>query len=299
MPWQRMLSRHCCLSAQTQAMTTPLQGIGIGLRYDLARELLDTKPASVSWLEIHPENYMRRGGEYPAFLEEARSTWPIGTHGLTMCFGSPQPFAQEYLKDLRRFLGELQVDWHSDHLCFGGAHGQYVHDLLPIPFTDEAAALASERFEQARDSLGLQLALENVSYYAAQAEDGLEEAAFVNEVLERTDGRLLLDVNNVYVNSKNFGFDPRAFIDRMPVERVVQIHVAGHFIREDEIRIDTHGESICEDVYELLDYTLRRVGRVPVLLERDTEIPPLGDLLAEVDRLNEIYERACGAANAE
>jgi len=273
-------------------MDRDVTGIGIGLRYDLATELLERRPEAVSWVEVHPENYIDRGGRYLEMLQTARRDWPVVTHGLTTCLGSTEPFDIEYLRELRNFLHQVEVPWHSEHLCLGTVDDRFFHDLLPIPFTEEAATVASERLEEVRDAIDKPLALENVSYYAPQGTDGLEEADFVVEVLERTDAKLLLDVNNIYVNSRNFGFEPRAYIDKIPVDRVVQIHVAGHFVRDDGLRIDTHGEPVPDDVYTLLDYALRKVGPVPVLLERDNNIPPLDELLSEIDRLSDLYRCA-------
>jgi uncharacterized protein (UPF0276 family) len=276
-------------------MTSEIQGIGVGLRMEMAEAFLEAKPKAVRFVEVHPENYVRRGGRYPAILEAARAEYPVVTHGLTMCFGSPDPYDREYLRDLRAFLREVETPWHSDHLCFGGASGAFVHDLLPLPFTDEAVELCVRRLEEARDALDLPLAFENVSYYAPQAEDGLDEVGFVVEVLERADAKLLLDVNNVFVNSRNFGFDPIDYIDRIPAERVAQLHVAGHLLRPDGLRIDTHGEAVCDEVYALVEHTLRRLGPRPVLLERDNDIPPLPVLLAEVEALGAIWERVFGS----
>jgi hypothetical protein len=258
---------------------------------EMAQSLLERRPEEVGWLEIHPENYMRRGGRYPDTLRRAQDHWPIVTHGLTMCFGAVEPFEREYLQTLRGFLHDIGVPWHSDHMCFGGADGAFAHDLLPLPFTDEAADTVVQRLKEARDAVDKPLAMENVSYYAPSG-DPTAEADFVVDVLERADALLLLDVNNVYVNAKNHGFDPYAYIDRIPPERVAQMHVAGHFVRDDDIRIDTHGESVCEDVYQLFEHAVRRMGPKPVLLERDNNIPPLGELLTEVRRLREIYDRA-------
>jgi uncharacterized protein (UPF0276 family) len=275
-----------------------VQGIGLGLRHDLAAELFERRPVTVSWVEIHPENYLDRGGRYQEMLQTARDRWPILTHGLSTCLGAVEPFDGDYLRELRGFLHDLEVPWHSEHLCVGGVDQRFLHDLLPLPFTEEAAQVASRRLTEAREAIDMPLALENVSYYAPQSRDGLTEADFVVEVLERADAKLLLDVNNIYVNSRNFGFDPRAYIDKIPVERVVQIHVAGHLVRQDGLRIDTHGEPVPDEVYSLLDYALRRIGPVPVLLERDNEIPPLDDLLAEIARLWTIYRSATGVDHA-
>ncbi|MGB8222921.1 MAG: DUF692 domain-containing protein [Polyangiales bacterium] len=280
-------------------MSKNVDGIGLGLRYDLATELLDQRPKGVAWVEIHPENYIGRGGRYQEILELAREHWPVVTHGLSTCLGSVEPFERSYLNELGAFLRKLEIPWHSEHLCLGGVDDRYFHDLLPLPFTDEAVRIASQRLTEVRDAIGVPLALENVSYYAPQDPDGLAEADFVVAVLEKADAKLLLDVNNIYVNSRNFGFDPKAYIDKIPVERVVQVHVAGHLVREDGLRIDTHGEPIPDEVYALLDYALRKIGPVPVLLERDNNVPPLHELLTEVDELWTIYRNATGVARAE
>lgn len=272
-------------------MRTPLRGVGLGLRSDMAEAFLERRPSEVDFVEIHPENYMRRGGRFPARLEAARRDYPVGTHGLTMCFGSPTRFDDEYLRDLRAFLHDLDVGFHSDHLCFGGAHGIFLHDLIPLPFTEEAARLCVSRIREAQDALDRPVAVENVSYYLAQSESGLDEAHFLVEVLRESGALLLLDVNNVYVNSRNFGFDPRAYVDLLPADRIAQIHIAGHVVRDDGLRIDTHGEPICDDVYDLLDYTLGRVGARPILLERDNNIPSLDAMLDEVRLLRAILSR--------
>jgi len=271
-----------------------VNGIGVGLRVDMAKRFLAEAPEEVRFVEVHPENYVRRGGLYRDNLDRARERVPVVTHGLTMCFGCPAPFEREYLEDVKGFLAEVDAPWHSDHLCFAGADGAFVHDLLPIPFTDESAATCAQRIREARDVIDRELAFENVSYYAPQSEDPLDEARFCVDVLERADCKMLLDVNNVFVNSRNLGFDPEEWIAMIPPERVVQIHVAGHLIRDDGLRIDTHGEAICDGVYALLEHTLRCLGPRPVLLERDNNIPALEEILAEVRALTEIYERAVG-----
>ena len=279
-------------NTSTAEVNRSVHGIGLGLRYDLASQLLERRPETVAWLEIHPENYVKRGGRYQEMLDLARRDWPIVTHGLSTCLGALEPFDARYLMELRAFLSDVEIPWHSEHLCLGGVDDRFFHDLLPLPFTEEAAQIASQRLIEVRDALDVPLALENASYYAPQCEDGLAEADFVVEVLERADAKLLLDVNNIYVNSCNFDFDPKAYIDKIPADRVVQLHVAGHFVRDDGLRIDTHGEAVPNEVYQLLDYTLRKVGPVPVLLERDNNVPPLDELLAEVDELWKIYRSA-------
>jgi uncharacterized protein (UPF0276 family) len=272
-----------------------VEGIGIGYRQVLAQRTLEHDVPEIRWLELHPENYVLRGGRFRHLLEQARERFPLVTHGLTMGFGAVEPAEDAYVRPLRAFLHDIGAPWHSEHLCFSGADGVMLHDLLPVPFTREGVQTAVARIREARDRLELPIALENISYYADSGPSEMAEVDFLLEVLERADAKLLLDVNNVYVNSKNHGFDARGYIDRMPLARVVQIHVAGHNRRDDGLIIDTHGEAVREEVYDLLEYTLERVGRVPVLLERDQNFPPFEELVAEVKRLDQIYRRATGA----
>jgi uncharacterized protein len=273
-----------------------VHGIGIGYRFAMAESTLASQVDEIRWLEVHPENYVERGGRFRQALERARERWPFVTHGLTMGFGAVEPAEDAYMKPLKAFLHDLQVPWHSEHLCFSGADGVMLHDLLPLPFTREAVATAVQRIREARDRLELPIAIENISYYAEAGQSEMSEVEFLLEVLELADCELLLDVNNVYVNSRNHRFDPQRYIDRMPKERVVQIHVAGHHVRKDDLIIDTHGEPVRDEVYDLLEYTLGRVGRVPVLLERDQNFPPFAELVAEVKRLDAIYRRATEGA---
>lgn len=269
------------------------QGIGLGLRHGLSRELFEQAPAALRWLEIHPENYLLRGGRYETMLATARDRYPLLTHGLTMAFGSIEPCEAPFLRELRAFLSDLSVPWHSDHLCFAGVGGVFAHDLLPLPFTRESIDVVVDRVREAQDALALPIALEHISYYAQAPGHAMSELEHLCEILERSDAKLLLDVNNVFVNSQNHGFDARAFIDGLPLERVVQLHIAGHFVRADGLRIDTHAEPVCEEVFALFDYTMRKLRRpLPVLLERDDNFPAFGELVGEVERLAAIYERA-------
>lgn len=280
--------------ASMERASGSVSGVGVGLRLEFFDALMAQRPGQIRWLEVHPENYVRRGGRFIEVLGEAQKHWPIVTHGLTTALGSIEPFERDYVRDLGVFLRGVGTPWHSEHLCWGGTDGSFVHDLMPLPFNEEAIAIASSRLRELRDSVELPIALENISYYTPSELSTIDmgEVEFLNEVLERSDAKLLLDVNNVYVNSKNFGFDAFEWIDRMPAERVVQIHVAGHWTRDDGLRIDTHAEPVCDDVYTLLEHTLRRTGPVPVLLERDGKYPPFEELLAEVDRLTLVYDRA-------
>lgn len=276
-----------------------MQGIGIGLRYAMAESTLASEVAEIRWLEIHPENYVQRGGRFRQMLDAARERWPLVTHGLSMGFGAATPTEDAYMRPLRAFLHEIGAPWHSEHLCFSGAEGVMLHDLLPLPFTHEAVATAVARIVEARERLELPVAIENISYYAEAGPGEMSELEFLLEVLERADAKLLLDVNNVFVNSKNHGFDPRHYLDRIPEDRVVQIHVAGHHVRKDELIVDTHGEPVRDEVYDLLEHALRRTGPVPVLLERDQNFPPFDEIVAEVKRLDAIYRRATGRATED
>jgi len=270
-------------------------GIGLGLRQPMARATLEEAPPELAWLEIHPENYMQRGGRYESLLADARLRFPLVTHGLSMRVGTLRPFDPGYLRTLRAMLHDLKAEWHSDHLCFGGVDGLYAHDLLPLPLNQESIQVAVDRIHEAQDALGVAIAVEHISFYATPPGSVMDEASHLNEILERADARLLLDVNNVFVNAQNRGFDPRAFIDRMPMERVSQLHIAGHFVRDDGFRIDTHAEPVCEGTFALFEYTMQKLARpIGVLLERDDNFPAFGELVQEVKRLDEIYRRVLG-----
>jgi hypothetical protein len=283
-------------SGDSTAWPTTPAGIGLGLRSAFASKLLASKPEAVRWLEIHPENYIQRGGRFRSILEDATDTWAFTAHGLSLNFGSVEPADPGYARLLRDLIERIDAPWYSDHLCFGGVDNAHLHDLLPIPRDEGSIQVVVRRIKELQDTLGIDVAVENVSYYADSAHDRMSEVEFVNEVLERADAKMLLDVNNVYVNAVNHAFDPAAdYIDQIPMDRVVQLHVAGHFVRDDGLIIDTHAEPICDGVYELFAHTLRAKGHVPVLLERDGNYPAFDVLLDEVGRLDEIYRSIVGA----
>jgi uncharacterized protein (UPF0276 family) len=282
---------------EAQQSVAAICGIGLGLRQAIAEPLFgldeDALP-ELRFVELHPENYVRRGGRFARMLARARERWPILTHGLTLGFGEVEPAEPGYVAQLKHFLTDVRAPWHSEHLCVSSADGVMLHDLLPLPFRADAVDTAVARIRELRDALELPVAIENISYYAHPGRAELEEADFLLEVLERADAKLLLDVNNVYVNSRNHRFDAAQFLDRMPAERVVQIHVAGHSQRDDGLIIDTHGAAVRDEVYALLEHALRRVGPVPVLLERDQSFPAFDELIGEVKRLDALYRRALG-----
>lgn len=276
--------------------STAPTGVGLGLRGSFIAEV-DAGAADdrVPFFEISPENHMRRGGAGPARLARVRERFPVLTHGLSMSLGGLEPLDPEYFADLRQFLAPFADHWHSDHLCFCGTDGKQLHDLLPVPFTSASARRIAARVREAADRLERPMAVENISYYLPLGVPSVDEPEFIRELLERADCGLVLDVNNVFVNATNHGFDARAWLARIPLNRVVQLHIAGHEFWDDDAKtliIDTHGAPVRAEVDELLAWVIARTGPLPVLLERDNNIPALPELLAERDRLQTIYDHA-------
>jgi uncharacterized protein (UPF0276 family) len=267
----------------------PFLGAGVGLRKEHFRELKSgPHPA---WLEIIPENFMNFGGYPQAVLDYCARRWPMVSHGVNLSIGGTDPLDEEYLERLEALLGRVRALWFSDHLCFTRAGGDYLHDLLPLPFTREAADHAAARVKKLKKKIKLPFLLENPSYYVAMPGADMDEADFFTRVLEEADCGLLLDVNNVYVNARNHGFDPRGFIRRLPLDRVAQIHLAGHEDRGDVV-VDTHQGPIIDPVWDLYRFTLEAVGRpVSTLIEWDTAVPPLKDVAAEADRARAVMEK--------
>ena len=288
-----------------------VQGVGLGLRWEFLDELLARETLPIDFLEISPENYMKRGGYYPAAMVRAASRYPVVTHGLTMSMGGTEPFDADYLRDLAAFVSEVGSPWHSDHLCFGSADGRVLHDLLPIRFTDEALNRTADRIQRARDILKVPLAVENISFYLHPGKKEMSEQEFIARLCEKADCGLMLDVNNAYVNAQNFGFDVDEWMRTVPLERVVQMHVAGHDWFDDdggslpvpvgrtpgkgEVIVDTHGADVCDPVLALLGRVLAKTGPVPVLLERDQEMPTLDGLVAEVAKIKAIWTESTAA----
>jgi uncharacterized protein (UPF0276 family) len=266
-------------------------GVGLGLRWEFLEEVLDGPPLDVAFFEVSPENYMRRGGYYPAALERIRDRYPLVTHGLTLSIGSHAPPDPEYLRELEDEVARLDSPWHSDHLAFTSGAGRSFHELLPLPFTRDTAARVADRLEALAERLGRPVAIENVTYYVHPGRPELSEGDFLHALFERTRAGLLLDVNNIYVNAENHGFDAQGMLESFPLERTVEIHVAGHARTNSGLIIDNHGASVVDPVLSLLARALERTGPKPVLLERDNVVPELPELLAEVRRLSALYER--------
>jgi uncharacterized protein (UPF0276 family) len=271
--------------------TKRLRGVGLGLRWEFLDEVLDGPPLDVAFFEVSPENYMRRGGYYPAALERIGERYPIVTHGLTLSLGSAHDPDDEFVRELKGELDRLGTPWHSDHLSFTSAGENVLHELLPLPFDDASVQRVADRVKRLTEALRRPVALENITYYARFGARTMSESEFVSRVVETSGAPLLLDVNNVWVNAQNFGFDPLVHLGELPLDRVVEIHVAGHEKQPSGLVLDTHGAPVILPVLELLEWTLERTGPVPVLLERDNAVPELGELLRELEVIRAVYER--------
>ena len=262
----------------------PVHGAGLGLRRAFAAAVAEQPPAEVDFWEIAPENWIGVGGRWGRVLRGLTERFPFVCHGLSLSIGSPAPLDLDFVRKIKGFLDEHHIRAYTEHLSFCSDDG-HLYDLMPIPFTDEAVAHVVRRIRQVQDILERRIALENVSYYAAPGQQ-LSELEFINAVLREADCDLLLDVNNIHVNSINHRYDANAFLDGLPGERVVYGHIAGHDEEAPDLRIDTHGADVIEPVWGLLERAYRRFGVFPTLLERDFNIPPLEQLTQEVQRIS-------------
>lgn len=283
------------MPAQTEK--PPYLGFGLGLRPRHYPEILD-HDTNVDWFEVLSENYMVPGGQPLAILDRICARYPVVMHGVSLSIASTAPLDMDYLAGLKRLAERVEPQWMSDHLCWTGVHGINLHDLLPIPYTEEALDHVSERIQRVQDFLGRPFALENVSTYVSFACSEIPEWEFLSELTRRTGCWLLFDVNNVYVSAFNHGYDAKTFIDGIPADRVLQFHVAGHSHMGTHI-IDTHDAAVCDDVWDLYRYALRRFGPVSTMIERDDEIPPLGELLEELDLARRLAVDTLGSPAAE
>jgi uncharacterized protein (UPF0276 family) len=264
----------------------PARSAGLGLRRALLDQLIEAPAGAFDFLECAPDNWIGVGGVLGEKLATLSASHPLGCHGLSLSLGGPDPLDLAFLQRTRAFLERHQVALYSEHLSYCSADG-HLYDLLPIPFTDQAVRHVAGRIRDVQDALGRRIAIENVSYYAAPYQ-ALGEIEFVTAVLAEADCDLLLDVNNVYVNAINHGYDARAFIDAMPSARIASLHIAGHYDEADDLKVDTHGAAVKDDVWDLLAHAYRRHGVRPTLLERDFNFPPMGVLLAEVQRIRDV-----------
>ncbi len=260
--------------------TTPITGAGLGLRRPLMGPLAEDRDKVVDFMEVAPENWLGVGGalgrQFRAFTER----YPMVLHGLSLNLGGPAALDETFLYRLKGFIREHRIPLYSEHLSYCGDDG-HLYDLMPIPFTEEAVHYVAGRIGRVQEILGQRIAIENISYYAAPGQE-MAELDFINAVLEEADCKLLLDVNNIYVNSVNHGYDAEQFLQKLPGERIAYIHIAGHYIEEEDFLIDTHGAAINDPVWQLLQSAYRHFGVQPTLLERDFNLPPLNELLDEV-----------------
>ncbi|MBL6751830.1 MAG: DUF692 domain-containing protein [Nevskia sp.] len=271
-------------------------GFGLGLRPDHYEAILAQRPR-VDWFEILSENYMVGGGKPLQWLERIRADYPLAMHGVSLSIGGSGRLDRAYLLELKSLAQRVQPEWISDHLCWTGVDGTNLHDLLPLPHTGEAVRHVARRVRQVQDFLGQRILLENVSSYLRFTHGAMPEWEFLAAVAEEADCDILLDVNNVYVNSRNHGFAPASFLEGIPRRRVRQIHLAGHS-RSGRLLIDTHDHPVPEPVWDLYADAVRRFGAVPAMIERDDRIPPLAELVAELDRARAVAADALRAVAA-
>ncbi|MDG1494712.1 MAG: DUF692 domain-containing protein [Porticoccaceae bacterium] len=266
----------------------PVQGAGLGLRRSLCEPLSSVSLEQVQFMEVAPENWINVGGRYGAALRRYTEKFPFVIHGLSLSIGSPSGLDWDLLRSIKRFMSEHSIRCYSEHLSFCSDSG-HLYDLMPIPFTEEAVDYVAQRIIQIQDFLGERIAMENVSYYAAPQQE-MSEIEFLNAVLAKADCNLLLDVNNIFVNSINHSYDPYEFLKALPGERIAYGHIAGHYEEAEDLRVDTHGADVIDPVWQLLDAAYKHFGVFPTLLERDFNIPPVDELLVEVEQIR-VYQR--------
>lgn len=264
-------------------------GAGLGFRREMLKELSPTLPSEVDFWEVAPENWIPLGGKYQEQFQQASSQAPFTTHGLSLSIGSSDKLDVEFVKTVKRFLDANNIALYSEHLSFCSGNG-HMYDLMPIPFTEDAIKHVVSRIVQVQDIIERPLVLENVSYYIAPGQE-MDELEFIKSILKESGCQMLLDVNNVYVNSINHKYDAKAFINGLPSDKIVYGHIAGHYDEAEDLKVDTHGADVIEPVWDLLEHAYLTHGVFPTLLERDFNIPPLSELLAEVKKIKQIQEK--------
>lgn len=264
----------------------PVSGTGLGLRRAFLNAVADQLPAQVHFMEVAPENWIDVGGRYGHQFESIVEKIPFVCHGLSLNLGGPAPLDEPFLRRVRQFLETHKVRCYSEHLSYCADDG-HLYDLMPIPFTDEAVSYVSNRIRQTQDIIGRRIAIENVSYYAAPGQK-MQESEFINAVLEEADCDLLIDINNIYVNSINHHYDAEEYMKSLPGERIAYAHIAGHYNEAEDLRVDTHGADVIDPVWTLLEKSYKHFGVFPTLLERDFNIPSLDTLMLEVDKIQSL-----------
>ena len=266
--------------------TYPVHGPGLGLRRAFTGPLADNLPDSIDFMEIAPENWIDVGGKFGRQFQKIAESMPMVCHGLSLNLGGPAPLDETFLHKVKQFLDRYKVRCYSEHLSYCADDG-HLYDLMPIPFTPEAVGYVADRIKRTQDIIGRRMAIENVSYYAAPGQE-MEEIEFINAVLDSADCNLLLDINNIYVNSINHRYDAEQFMKSLPGDRIAYAHIAGHYVEAEDLRVDTHGADVIDPVWDLLGKAYAHFGVFPTLLERDFNIPPLPELLAEAGRITSI-----------
>ena len=278
-----------------------IKGVGLGLKRELIPQIQhlyneqnqessqQSSITNINFLEIAPENWINAGGKYAEQLAWFTERYPIVCHGLCLSLGGPDPLNIDFLKQVKSFLSTHKIPLYTEHLsyCSDIQQGKagYLYDLLPIPFTEEAVQYVAARIRQTQDILEQKIAIENASFYVAAPISTMDEITFLNAVLSEADCNLHLDINNIYVNSVNFGFNPSEFLRKIPAERIVYSHIAGHYQESENLLIDTHGANVIDPVWALLEQAYALFGVFPTLLERDTNIPPLRKLMGEINKI--------------
>ena len=263
--------------------TYPVQGAGLGFRRDLINELSASFPKQVSFMEVAPENWIRVGGKAGKTFKSFTERHDFVCHGLSLSIGSPAPLDEAFVKEVKTFLDEHSILIYSEHLSYCSDDG-HLYDLMPIPFTEEAVHYVAARIRRVQDILERRIAMENVSYYAAPGQE-MTEIDFINAVITEADCDFHIDINNIYVNAINHRYDAVEFLKALPGQRIAYAHIAGHFVEAEDLRIDTHGDAVCDPVWDLLQLAYDEFGVFPTLLERDFNIPPLNELVIEVDKI--------------
>ncbi len=267
-----------------------VDGAGLGLRRSFLSEIVANPPATIGFYEVAPENWMTIGGKLGKQFRAMTERFAFVCHGLSLSIGSSDPLDEQFVRDLKQFMGEHGIKFYSEHLSYC-SHDGHLYDLMPMPFTEDAVRHVAERIRRVQDILEQKIAIENISYYAAPGQE-MDEIDFFNAVVTEADCDVLIDINNIYVNSVNHGYDAEAFLKAMPAKRISYAHIAGHYVEAEDFLVDTHGAPVIDPVWGLLDQAYQLFGVFPTLLERDFNLPPLAELLKEVDTIAAIQRNA-------
>lgn len=267
----------------------PVEGAGIGLRRSLLNEFLAQESIPVDFMEVAPENWIGLGGRFGKQFRTFTERYPFTLHGLSLSIGGPEPIDVGFVRQVKQFMKEHDIRCYSEHLSYCSDDG-HLYDLMPIPFTEEAVHYVSDRIKQVQDIIEQPLVIENVSYYAAPGKE-MDEISFISAILDEADCKLLLDVNNIYVNSVNHRYDASAFLRALPGERIAYVHIAGHYNEAEDLIVDTHGADVIDPVWGLLEEAYEQFGVLPTLLERDFNIPPFKELMTEVSQIKEYQKK--------